>query len=150
MPLPPHLQWFSDIPIAIEPVYATTQVNESVLLYTGKMELEQPSSSSFVGCGEVRFEWLPVPRLRFEFTQTTGRGLFRIEKSSLRLIDIDCIIDVVVLGASFGSESTPKVAKGYISEIETGNGESLSYLVFHVPNFHDLRGAGIRLSEGGG
>jgi hypothetical protein len=55
-----------DLRTPIKPAYATDNGNANVGLYDGKMKLTQ-GPVEIMGSGNVRLEWFPYPRLRFNF-----------------------------------------------------------------------------------
>jgi len=58
-----------DLPIELEPLYVTREVNEPIVLHEGDLKLVV-GNKQMCGTGSISFEWLPTPRLSFEVSHT--------------------------------------------------------------------------------
>ncbi len=134
----------SEIPKAIQPIYQCDE-NQPVLLYEGEMELFEGSQIT-LGFGSIEFTWLPKIRTKFSihYERDEQLGFSQILDSNKDislsfLIPEICteklVTKVHVLKKSL--QNTTTVINGEILDIALGNGDDLSYVIFHLTNFVD-------------
>jgi hypothetical protein len=142
------------LPVSLKPIYSTDEVNICVHLYSGKFELVH-LGSTFTGDGGIQLDWLPRPRLWFHLYEVEDDrqiidlfGGATVGKALLRLVDISQEVEVVVikthiLMGRMENRSDPLIS-GIINEFNMGCGDNLQYIMFHVVNFRDYNGVGVR------
>ncbi|MFB2974316.1 hypothetical protein ACE1CD_35755 [Aerosakkonema sp. BLCC-F183] len=123
-------------PLALRPIYLTEQPNQPIQLYQGELEVTQ-QTTVIKGNGSVYFEWLPSPKVKFDFLPYHEYQLqLELEQANLKLSDRTLtkvsILSEDILNSRFSG--IPK--KGII----LGNGQDLSYVIFHLTNFHRFVG----------
>lgn len=142
------------LPVSLKPIYSTGEVNRSVHLYAGKFELVH-AGSTFTGGGGIQLEWLPRPRLWFHLYKVDDEqqiiDLFvnaAVGKGLLRLIDVSQEVEVVVVRTRTSSSNIENrvdpLVSGIINEFNMGCDDNIKYILFHVVNFRDYNGAGVR------
>lgn len=140
---------FEDLPAAQEPVYDTPMPNVPIRLYTGNIELVQ-GVRTCAGTGEVRMEWPPRPSIVVDFSLEDNSQLPEIGPAQLAIPELEVRAEVRVDGLTLsGGEraSPPCVTCSIHKAVSVGEGETLSYLLFHVPNFHGYPGLPTRQGE---
>lgn len=134
---------FESFPSALMPIYRNEQSNQPIQLYQGELEITQ-QKTVIKGNGSVFFEWLPSPKVKFDFLPYTESPLeLELEQANLKLSDSTltkvsiCSEDISedILSSRFSG--IPK--KGII----LGDGQDLSYVIFHLTNFHPFLGSCI-------
>lgn len=134
----------SEIKKAIKPIYQCKE-NQPILLYEGEMELVEESQIT-LGTGRVEFAWLPKIRTRFSINYDRSRqiGFSKILNSnkniSLSFLIPEISTEKLVAKVHFlkkSSKNTTTVLDGELLDIALGNGDELSYVIFHLTNFVD-------------
>lgn len=134
----------SEIPKAIQPIYQCDE-NQPILLYEGELELFEGSQIT-LGFGSIDFTWLPKIRTKFSihYERDEQLGFSQIldsnkDTSLSFLIPEICtkklVTQVRVLKKS--TQNTTTVINGEILDVALGNGDDLSYVIFHLTNFVD-------------
>jgi hypothetical protein len=132
-----------NLPDELRPVYLTETPNQPILLYEGDLEISQ-HSDQIQGHGKVEYVWFPSPHIKFEFSN---------QDQNIDNIVLDCVrnypilltlskINVsvnVFIGSSLSGGNDGNFVSGRIKEpIAQGIGKDLTYVLFHVVNFHDF------------
>ncbi len=150
-PNPPTLE---TNPVGLKPIYSTPVANKVVILYDGCLSVTQ-GTETYTGKGFVQLEWLPRPRIWFHFYQQddsqeridilSGLGL---GKALLRLLDASQDVEAYINQLRFysfgGQDDSRPALSGIIESVDRIEQKMMSYLIFHVVNFRDYHGAGIR------
>jgi hypothetical protein len=142
-----------NIPVGLKPIYSTTNPNNNINLYNGRLEITQ-GGSTFTGEGVVQLEWLPRPRFWFHFHHG-GDAQERFDLLSapdlsgavLRLVDTSQDADAVVTRTRFfavGGETDERPAISGIINNYIYSSNNIAGLIFHVANFRDYHGSMIR------
>ena len=140
----------TDILAALEPIYTTNEVNQNVVLYAGEIEIKtgiNNQSIEIIGSGKVIYKWFPSPKLQFEFvSQSSSAPLLMValygqdpQPAFISLIDIE-VFDAEITANSLNLDEQLSVIGTISKPIVQGNGQSLSHVVFHVTNFHNIVG----------
>lgn len=137
------MEYMNSLPAALRPVYTTEQPNQPIVLYGGALEIAQEINHHPVqiqGHGKVEYVWFPHPCIKFEFF-TNENILFRNNLSaSLTLLEIVVSVDVF-MGSINVSGSNGNYISGRIKQaVVQGKDQDLTYVLFHVVNFHDFVG----------
>lgn len=150
----------TDVIAALEPIYTTNAVNQNVVLYTGEIEIKtgiNNQSLKIIGSGKVIYKWFPSPKLQFEFTsQSSSAPLLMValygedpQPAFISLTNIE-VFDAEITVNSLNLSSQLSIT-GIISKpIAQGNGQNLSYVLFHVTNFHNIIGRSTATLEKNG
>jgi hypothetical protein len=128
----------------MKPVYDADLINQPVQLYAGPLSAEY-SNGTLSGNGTIRFEWLPKPRIHFQFdVPQASREMPNIGKTRLIAVNANrrLMANVTFLGAN---ESNEQCARGEVVGDETSSIEvQLRHVIFHLPNFGRVPGEFIR------
>jgi hypothetical protein len=73
---------FAQLPVALTPEYATAEINQSIVLYRGEMEIVQ-DANSWLGTGAIQFEWLPFSRVAMRFHPAEPNAHIELKPSKL-------------------------------------------------------------------
>lgn len=134
------------LPLGLEPIYSTPEVNQPVVLYNGAAVLTQ-GSVSLSGAAKVQLEWQPRSSLRFHFEVDSSNTVgVELGEASLRLSTISHDASVYVRKIQHGWSGIPGASQktsGSVKPVEIGSGSSLSSVVFHVVNFRNYLGRGV-------
>jgi hypothetical protein len=121
----------------LNPVYTTSEINESIILYDGELELEQ-NGQTFSGEGTITFEWLLFPGTAITFRSETGSTKFNIqEEYFINASRASISIQVLRQSAPYYSVSLSGSEISFLGDAHIGSGKNLSYVVFHIVNFHE-------------
>jgi hypothetical protein len=121
----------------LNPVYTTSEINESIILYDGELELEQ-NGQTFSGEGTITFKWLPFPGTAITFRSETGSTEFNIqEEYFINASRASISIQVLRQSAPYHSVSLSGSEISFLGDAHIGSGKNLSYVVFHIVNFHE-------------
>lgn len=141
----PGFRFPESLPVELAPVYGTSRVNDPILLYEGRLELEQ-EAQSFTGNGRVSLHWLPNPCLHFQADVDAPEALIELKSGMLRLPEkaqgAEFRMTQMQLGR--GGEGAYWKVSGVVSPMETGQGDALASVLFHLPNFWSYRGGVVR------
>jgi hypothetical protein len=140
--------FWEDAPQALRPIYTTPEISQPVLLYEGALEITQ-NDTQLKGGGKVEFKWFPYSGIRFTFTSNNSSTRLETGEASLRLLEISASANVQILNTNIGS--TVFVGGQIYAPITVGSEVGLTYVLFHVVNFHDLIGrpTAVLTSESG-
>ncbi len=132
----------SDLPLQLRPVYSTATANAPVTLYEGGLVLQQ-EPKTLTGSGTVELDWLPRPKLRFEFYPGPESGQrAELKGASLCMPDADRQAEVTVTKLKLANSQTSNVwtASGAVRAFEIGKDRELRSIVFHIVNFRSYVG----------
>lgn len=137
------------IPLAQVPIYITEQPNQTIHLYSGPMELHQANIVE-QGQANVAFVWLPYPRVRFEFNNDNISARLKLDDPRV----LPTVMKLPALGISVGTSIRSispdhqtkqlRIIGQPLDDLIIGPGNNLASVVFHLPNFHQYQGYGIR------
>ncbi len=137
-------------PLRLKPVYSTASVNASVTLYEGDLVLTQ-DSKTLIGSGLVELDWLPRPKLRFDFHPDPEMGQ-RVELKTASLSMPDTGRQAVVTINKVGLTSVPNpnasTISGVVDTFEVGNDSELNSIAFHIANFRNFAGRPVMHLDG--
>ena len=150
----------TDILAALEPIYTTNEVNQNIVLYTGELEIKtgiNNQSLEILGSGKVIYKWFPSPKLQFEFTSQSSSVLLLMvalygedpQPAFISLTNIE-VFDAEITVNSSNLNGQLSVIGTISKPIVQGNGQSLSYVLFHVTNFHNIVGRPTAMLEKNG
>lgn len=139
---------------ALQPKFRTSQVNETVRLYTGPIQFRVTDGPRQVNGADVSLAWLPVPRLRVSSSgappQHERQGLsialfcedfwyFDANSFFWHADWYSCIARLIRVQLD-GSGSLHTFS---FNDLSTGTAERLNSVVFHVVNFPNFIGDNI-------
>ncbi len=130
--------------IAIKGVYEADKINQPIQLYAGPLTAEY-SDATLPGTGTIAFEFLPKPRIHFQFDVPRGsREMPGMGKT--RLIAVNAKRTLMANVTSFGAnDSNEQCVRGEVVGDETSLTEvQLKHVIFHLPNFARVLGESIR------
>jgi len=136
---------YEDLPPELKPVVTMTEPNERIPLYDAPIEIHQDGKA--IECrGVITFRWMPSPELEVALEVGGFRDLLLGEAELV-------IVDRAWRGKAF-INSLGETSGGFLAENFGGfmpgkQGESLSGLMFHVPNAIGLLGDWVRTPIGG-
>lgn len=130
---------------AIEPLYTTPNVNESVSLFVGQGRVDC-EGRALTGDLRVALSWAPTPRLAFELRKEGFHGI-----SSTGPVQVSFAKPQAVTVSGYITQATETVATsspvtiltGLIEPLTIESPGALTRAVFHLPNFINFRGAPI-------
>lgn len=132
----------NQLPWAIEPLYETATVNQSIALYSGQLEITQ-TGQSVNGEGSISLEWLPTARIHFHASGIPLSPGLKLGRVALRIPNgqqaVNPLLSSLELGGKDGIMHWK--ASGSISSLQVGEGLPLYSCLFHLPNFHDYLGS---------
>jgi hypothetical protein len=125
------------------PVYQIEKPNQTILLYEGPLEITH-RATVVKGNGKLRFIWFPYPQVEFElsnddplfspfFNDVPG-------ETFLSLPELRDKTKVFVSGAYQGGNYLNRITGNPKEPIVTGSGQDLTYVLFHLTNFHNFIG----------
>lgn len=128
-------------PPALIPVYLSREANESISLYSGPIDVVQNSVTT-KGTGNIKFVWLPTPRLSFEWTGNNLLPGIMPGSVVLKVNELGASVDAI---AGFWSPvgRLLNLSGVIIQPLEIGTGSDLKYVLFHVINFGKFQGQPI-------
>ena len=142
---------------ALKPVYTTSELNQPIELYQGKLtvslEGRQGQNESCSGDGKIEYVWFPSPRIKFGFQGTNQNHLgIRILASpnhlTLSLPEEASKSVIVLTNSSITTENKLNLSGSIQDPLVHGHEQDLAYLLFHVPNFQlSVRGNPIQLDS---
>lgn len=122
---------------ALIPIYQTSQVNDSIVLYSGPMELKT-NAGVIRGEGTIKLDWLPHPSVRFTVPLPAG-GWPDLGGGDLMVPNKGTAKVTVTMIGGHSNE-----ASGHLREpFETGSGSNLKEVRFHLPNFLNYHGKAL-------
>jgi hypothetical protein len=131
-------------PPALEPIYVTNTINQSILLYDGPLAIEQ-NGRTVEGSGKVKFAWFPYSGVKYEFQGHNNGSLHPDADTQLKLVDYETSINIALSSVGISTEIT---ASGTVSEaISIGSEQQLEYLLCHIVNFYDVTGSSVMEAE---
>jgi len=143
---------FDDLPSALASEYTAAQINESIVLYEGEMEIIQ-NATVWGGNGVIRFEWLPYSRVAMSFHPAQANAHIELQPSKLRIRALDCDSDADVnltrVPFVFPNPST-RLVEGRVRQINCGENIGLARLRFYIPNLPVWLGNPVRSKDGAG
>lgn len=139
----------------IEPIYVTTFPNQGFLLYDGRMSFQNSSFRETrrhigSGTGFVKFDWIPNLSIKYYFEPENIS--FHDAIRELNLGDFLELNDIKISAKVFTKHSSGSgnFLFGVFPEpIKVGGARRISYLIFHISNFHDYIGDWINDGSGG-
>jgi hypothetical protein len=100
------------------------------------------------GSGRLNFAWFPHPVLQFEFSTTKPEFYVKMGDITLRLTQAGVSIKAHISSIKRLNEGKNQVT-GWIKEpVSIGSKQELSYIQFHVVNFHNFTGTRALLTQG--
>lgn len=135
--------FFSELPIALQPIYRTPKANSPVLLHAGEIRIQSGETQHLCN-GTLQYVWLPDSRIRFDLPSNglESIGLISASKGIQTLTLRGCNpTGCLVLNVS-------ERIGGIINEpLIIGDGTRASKLYFHLVNCAHIQGAFIAQSE---
>jgi len=135
------------LPVALEPLFRTTKLNEPIIIYEGNLTIHSEDSLSLSYSGTVQWNWLPSPGLivAAEFQMDHGQQLCAAHKaffSTNTRIEVPGMAAIRMLPTHFdlGGNITGKLQGMYYPQ----DSQDLTELVFHIPNFPNYHGNVIK------
>lgn len=132
----------------LSPIYINKQINQPITLYEGNMifsACEDLAVRSY-GFGIVSFNWFPTLKIKYQFNAKDSIHPDVIQHG-LELSDIGIVAKGQVHSLSLSSSVSEQKAgiTGSIHEpVVVKSNQKLSYLIFHIINFHDYIGLPIQ------
>lgn len=133
-------------PPALQPAYPVGELNCTIVLYDGELEIEQ-GSKRLQGAGTLQFQWFPSPRITFCLRETSAQVFFQIGAEAIlrlgdgRTVPSARITSMPMRGCEgrFSQRLSGLITSPASQEIVL----PFSYLTFLLPNFPDMVGEGI-------
>jgi hypothetical protein len=139
----------NNLPPALRPIYTTSEPNQKILLYEGSLEISSYINQHLVqvqGQGRLEYVWFPNPCIKFNFSNQ-NRDINIISSAhannlptSLTLSDTKVSVDVFVESSSSGNKQGNFVSGRIKQAVVQGKDQHLTYVLFHVVNFHNFIG----------
>ncbi|MGB3308274.1 MAG: hypothetical protein WBG32_10165 [Nodosilinea sp.] len=131
----------------VSPFYTIDKINQSINLYQGRMRLVKQAENTQIsinGTGEIKIKWFPQPRLKYTFKceDYIHNDIFQ---HGLELSDLGIYAEAIVGAHSSGQHSLFEGSLKKPVTLRTDN--EISYLKFHLANFHDFIGENIQNSS---
>ncbi|MEL6930812.1 MAG: hypothetical protein AAFO95_19595 [Cyanobacteria bacterium J06600_6] len=136
---------------ALKSLYTAGLANKEIVLYEGQLEIDL-GNNKIQGTGRVRYVWFPNPQIQFDFL--TQNSIFEIlqnfnslnsnQTSNLILVDISASPVKMFISSCTSDGNIGNSIYGRIDEaviIKEEPEPDLSYILFHVVNFHNFTGA---------
>lgn len=151
MPYIPNPVIPESMPVELAPVYQTSEVNEAVCLYEGRLDLVD-DDQCMSGTGKIQLEWLPVPQVRFWMDApdwSPKPGPVGFPRGSLKMADGRSVIaHVSSIRLSGGENATVPKLSGVVESSEPAGGCPITSVIFHLPNFRSFIGSNTRDESG--
>jgi hypothetical protein len=132
---------------SLNPVYITEQINQPFTLYEGNMKFLSSSNNQDAGIqgnGLIKFDWFPSLKLKYRFN-CDEFILSDPIRHTLELGNPKVSIKATRTFLSLGQEN---FASGFLNEpVTITSNPSISYLIFHITNFHDYMGENVQNSS---
>ncbi|MBN3887917.1 MAG: hypothetical protein HWQ43_01620 [Nostoc sp. JL31] len=142
---------FKQYPPALIPIYLTGEPNQPIQLYQGSLKITQ-EGTVYEGYGTVSFEWLPSPDLKFLFSKSNNESLFQLElgKGNLNLLEIQAYAEVWISSILpiYFEHQDGDISGNLNKPVIFSSEHNLSYIIFHLTNFHQFSGMAISTSRG--
>lgn len=132
--------------IELQPLYSTFEPNADVSLYKGLIELRQ-HNCNVSGSGDIRLVWLPSPRFLFRVSTDSIRSAVDLDKAEIICGELGQSFGVQVNSINYpGTSDRPDRMEvgGELDDTESGHEQSLTSAMFHLMNFIDFLGRGVR------
>lgn len=134
---------------ALNPVYITERINQPFTLYEGDMKFLSSSNNldaGIQGNGLIKFDWFPSLKLKYRFNCNEFIHS-DLGEHTLELGNPIVLIKATCTHLSLGQEN---FASGFLNEpVTITSNPSISYLIFHITNFHDYIGENVQNSSMG-
>lgn len=141
-----------EYPPAIIPIYSAEEPNQPIQLYKGDLKITQ-EKVVYEGEGTVIFECFPSPNIKFEFINYNNS----LYNNLLEEIPKHAFLSISEIGISaeilFSSiqkknnylnrKSSCQIVGIFSEPILLGSGKNLSFINFHLTNFHKITGIDI-------
>jgi hypothetical protein len=129
-------------PIATDPAFAFPGVNQPLQLYQGRL-IVRLADREIKGNGQVQLTWRPDCALRFSMECEPNGSPF-IGPAALVIPELRKDgIDVIVTNTKLSSKHPPVLEGVLTGRVSFGSEEPLSFVVFHLTNFHQFLGKPI-------
>ena len=126
---------------ALAPIYVTEEINQPFILYEGEMKfIGKVANQDFVcqGTGVVTFTWFPRVRLKYSFNCDDSNVFNHEENHFLELTKLKISCKATATYSSLGHATH---ISGFLNEpVTILSSQELSYLIFHITNFHGYIG----------
>jgi hypothetical protein len=140
-------------PQSLTPVYVTEEINQPLTLYEGDMKFIGNQGDRDIiahGTGTVKLNWFPTIRIKYSF-KSNDSVAFNYEKPHvLELVNLkaSCKAYAIKHHLSLGISIKTEEVSGFLQEtsVITSN-SNLSYVIFHLTNFHHYLGDKIQNSS---
>jgi hypothetical protein len=136
-----------NFPSVLESFSSAPEISKPILLYEGSLEIIQEINQRTIsekGSGKVSYDWFPYPSIQFYFLSTTRDFHVDMGDIILRFPQLEVSVKAYISGTKNLSDGESQVI-GLIKErISIGSEHNLSYVQFHIVNFHDFTGTGTQ------
>lgn len=138
---------------ALIPIYFTRQPNHFIQLYQGYLQVFQKESVYEIE-GSITLEWLPSPYIKFRFLNIdiNNKSPYQIQfgRATIKFPGFENSAEILHSENSFSSEIDCRVqylSGKFIQPITLGSEQNLSYILFHLTNFHNFKEINISASR---
>lgn len=132
---------------ALNPVYMIEPINQPFTLYEGDMKFLSSSKNQDAGIqgkGLIKCDWFPSLKLKYRFNCDEFIQ-FDLGEHTLELSNPIVSINANCTHLSLGQEN---FASGFLNvPVTISSNPSISYLIFHITNFHDYMGENVQNSS---
>lgn len=141
-----------DFPARLEPRYWSN--DQPIVLHRGALRIAKPDRAPVTAEGEVRFEWLPSPRVSFvAWLQEQGipeaMDPFVPGEPDVRVLSQSAPLEL----RDWGLPETPADAsvrtRGTLPSVAFGDSSDLQAIVFNLINFRNFTGTNATRTNGG-
>lgn len=134
----------SSVPLAIKPIYQTSEINQEITLHLGVIEVTD-QRGTFPGHGVIKQQWLPEPRVWLEGRYET-REMMEKPSAKIALSPNGKRFDITVHSMGLGIEGAKiwGTLAGLPNGLNKATSQTMKSLVFHLPNFSYYEGSAIR------
>jgi hypothetical protein len=129
---------FDDIPTALTPIY-NSEVNEAIPLFQGELNFID-SDQKINGYGALEFHWYPYPGIWFK-VDLYGFTSIQSSEPTLEIPKLNIQTKARITRSFYGNKF---FVEGQLAPFDIGNGDKISYVIFHITNFSDYIGTNIQ------
>jgi hypothetical protein len=134
-----------NFPSALESFYSVPKISQPILHKEESLEITQEINQHQIleeGSGKVSFAWFPHPSIQFYFLSTKPDFYVDMGDMILRLTRIGVSVKAHISGIQNIGDGTSQIAGQIQEPVCIGSDRELSYIEFHIVNFHNFTGVG--------
>jgi hypothetical protein len=139
-----------DLPTRLPPLYATSNVDEIVPIFSGHFEVKS-DSDAVSGLGKIELKWFPSPRVSWDLEAVDAgafHSFFLLGPVKLKIPGYDNEISAQITSLNTSSDKPIQL----FGIVDNGEGRQttreLAYVIFSLANFTPFFGAVVRNDDG--